>query len=501
MTSLKLLGPLGALVLVAITGASSGACSSSSDAAGSPLSDAGADADDTRPPTPPEWDRVVTRPDEGQAAADRLACKFARGALADETLGASVPVAKDIPIDTIVVIMQENRSFDHYFGRFAKYAGRADIESAADDATNPENPADAASPTHTRQHAEHLCFSDTNHAWGASHTQYGDGKMNGFFVTNHGAGALENGQRALDWYDERDIPYYYALAKEFGIADHYFCSLLGPTWPNRMFLMAASSFGHTANTFPDLSAYPFPQNDALILDELEKRHVDWTLFTSGGPPGVTTLVGPSLGVRWNRSVVGTLEEFYQQAAEGKLPAVSFFDANFLKEGDAETEDEHPPGDIQIGQRLVSQVVGAVMKGPQWKRSAVFLTYDEHGGIYDHVPPPKACAPNDGHPTLDGKDRPIEGAFDRYGFRVPLLVVSPYAKRGYVSHEVYDHTSVLRFIEARFRVPALTSRDANASIPLDFFDFASPPHLVPPALPEATVDDAELTYCKQTYPKR
>ena len=139
--------------------------------------------------------------------------------------------------------------------------------------------------------------------------------------------------------------------------------------------------------------------------------------------------------------------------------------------------------------------------PQWKRSAVFLTYDEHGGIYDHVPPPKACAPNDGKPTIDGKGMPIDGAFDRLGFRVPLVVVSPYAKRGYVSHEVYDHSSVLRFIQARFRVPALTSRDANASIPLDFFDFANPPHLVPPSLPAATVDPAGLAYCKQTYPKQ
>jgi phospholipase C len=493
-------GPLGALLLACLTGGSSGACSSTSDATSAPTPDAGA-VDDPRPPTPPEWDRVVTRPDEAQAAADRLACKFGRGALPDETLGASVPVAKDIPIDTIVVIMQENRSFDHYFGRFGKYAGRTDVESGADDATNPEKPSDPASPKHARKHGDHLCFSDTDHSWEASHTQYNDGKMDGFFVTNHGASPLQNGDRALTWYDERDIPYYYALAKEFGIGDHYHCSLLGPTWPNRMFLMAASSFGNTDNAFPDLSSYPFPSNDALILDELEKRHVDWTLFTSGGPPGVTTLVGPTLGVRWNRSVVGTLEEFYQQAAAGKLPAVSFFDANFLKEGDAEAEDEHPPGDIQIGQKLVSEVIGAVMKGPQWKRSAVFLTYDEHGGIYDHVPPPKACAPNDGKPTIDIKGKPVDGAFDRYGFRVPLIVVSPYAKRGYVSHELYDHSSVLRFIQAKFRVPALTSRDANASIPLDFFDFANPPHLEPPALPVPTIDDAELTYCKQTFAKK
>jgi phospholipase C len=477
------------------------AASSCKERTPAPLADApDAGEADPRPPTPAEWDRAVTRPDEAQAAADRQACKFARGALADETLGASVPVAKEIPIDTIVVIMQENRSFDHYFGRFGKYAGRTDVESAADDASNPENPAVANGPKRARKRSDHLCFFDTDHSWEGSHTQYDDGKMDGFFVTNHGASAKEDGTRALTWYDEKEIPYYYALAKEFGLADHYFCSLLGPTWPNRMYLMAGTSFGETTNVFPDLSKYPFPANDALILDELEKRHVDWTLFTSGGPPGVSTLVGPTLGVRWNRSIVGSIEEFYQRAAAGKLPAVSFFDANFLKEGDAETEDEHPPGDIQIGQKLVSRVIGAVMKSPQWKRSAVFLTYDEHGGIYDHLPPPKACTPNDGTQPHDNKGGPVAGAFDRYGFRVPLLVVSPYAKRGYVSHETYDHTSILRFIEARFRVPALTSRDANAAIPLDFFDFANPPHLDPPALPEATVDPAGLEYCKQAFPK-
>ena len=100
----------------------------------------------------------------------------------------------------------------------------------------------------------------------------------------------------MSWYDEREIPYYYALAKAFGLGDHYFCSLLGPTWPNRMYLFAATSFGAAANTFANIDAYPFPENDAVILDELDKRHVDWKLYTSGGPPGVTTVLGVQLPV-------------------------------------------------------------------------------------------------------------------------------------------------------------------------------------------------------------
>ena len=156
-------------------------------------------------------------------------------------------------------------------------------------------------------------------------------------------------------------------------------------------------------------------------------------------------------------------------------------------------------DATAEQKLISEVIAALMQSPQWKRSALFLTYDEHGGIYDHVAPPKACAPNDGKGPVDKNGKPVAGAFDRYGFRVPLVVVSPYAKRGYVSHEVYDHTSIIRFIEARFRVPALTARDANAAIPLDFFDFANPPHLTPPTLPTATVDAAGLAACQQSFP--
>jgi phospholipase C len=464
-----------------------------------PLSTDTADAAvDMRPPTPPEWDRAVTRESEAQAASDRAACKFKRGDLADESLGAEVPVGKDIPIDTIVVIVQENRSFDQYFGHFGKYAGRTDVEAAPETTTNPEDVTDAGSPTHPWQHGPHLCAADTDHSWKGSHLEYDDGKNDGFFQANHAPAKGEDGERALWWYDERDIPYYYAVAKEFGIADHYHCSLLGPTWPNRMYVVAGTSFGYADNgTFPSLDAYPFPANDIMLFDELEKRHVDWKFFTGGGPPGATVVAGLTVGTRWNRDVVDSIEDFEQLAQAGTLPSVAFVDADFTKESDPAAEDEHPPADVQVGQRFVARVISALTKSPQWKRSALFVTYDENGGLYDHVPPPAACPPDD-KPPVDRNGRALTGAFDRYGFRVPLLVVSPYTKKGYVSHVTYDHTSVLRFIQARFRVPALTSRDANAAIPLDFFDFANPPNLVPPALPEPTVDDAELGYCKSTF---
>jgi phospholipase C len=135
-----------------------------------------------------------------------------------------------------------------------------------------------------------------------------------------------------------------------------------------------------------------------------------------------------------------------------------------------------------------------MASPNWPTSALFLTYDEHGGYYDHVPPPAAPIPDNIPPNLKAGDTP--GAFDRYGFRVPAVVVSPFAKPHYVSHVVDDHTSILRFMELRFGLPALSNRDLNADPMLDMFDFSKPQFTTPPNLPAAVVDPAKLAACPQ-----
>ncbi len=347
---------------------------------------------DPRPLAPAEWDRPVTRTDEATAKAGRDACKFARGALPEETLGTGVPTGKDIPIETIVVLMKENRSFDHYFGRFAKYAGRTDIESAPESASNPNKIGGAANATHVWAKAQHNCFLDTNHEWSGSHLQYDEGKMDGFVQTNQGESemmpqpppALGDGIRAMTYYDESVLNWYYALAKTFGIGDHYHCALLGPTWPNRMFLFAATSFGQTANRFPDLTGFDYPTNDAVILDELDKRHVDWKLYTSGGPAGITVTLGPSTPLRYGRDVLFTIDDFYADAAAGKLPPVVYLDPDFTKTGAPDGDDEHPPANVQIGQAFTAKLVDVLMKSPQWGKLALFITFDEHGGIYDHV---------------------------------------------------------------------------------------------------------------------
>jgi phospholipase C len=483
---------------VVLMGAALVACGS--DHAAAPALDAGVNLDD--------WDRHVTRRDETIAAAMRNACKFTRGALPAETLGASLPVGNDIPIDTIVVVMQENRSFDSYFARLAEYTGRKYIDTASPETLVPERTGVVSGPMHRLTHAEHLCNLDTNHEWGGTHLEYDDGKMDGFYQANVNfdfppPGAppgVTDAARALTWLDERDIPFYYALAATFAMSDRYFSSLLGPTWPNRDYLYMATSLGIVDESFPDVSAYPYPKRDMAIFDELEKRGVSWNVYADGLPPEFVSM-GPSMVTRYGRNPLLHTSDFFDQAKAGTLPSVAFVDAFFGKDGPAR-DDEHPPADVQLGQELVSHVVHALFESPQWPGVAMFFTYDEHGGYYDHVAPPSACPPDAIEPQLPASDTSGEKQrhFDRLGVRVPFVLVSPYARQNFVSHVVHDHTSITRFIETKFRLPALTARDANADPMLEMFDFAAPPFMTPPALPDAVVDQTELAYCVKTFTK-
>jgi phospholipase C len=508
-------------------------CSSSTDEVGATEENSTISANSA----PAAWDRAVTRPDS-EATAERLrqGCRFQRGAMPAETTGAEIPMDGDIPIKTIIVLMQENRSFDSYFGHLAKYAASKgialDLEAAPEDASNPADTSDPASARHPWQHGKNLCVSDTNHEWYGSHLEYDDGKMDGFFQANQGffekgqpsvSSELLDGERALWWYDERDIPFYYDLASTFAIGDHYHSSLIGPTYPNRDYLYAATSFGTTTNVQPtcgDGNPYlcfqrAFNDRDVVIFDELTRRGVPWRFYIDGPtkPRVGTFLTPPQLVTRWPKDkALGIfpkvthflpMDDFFTAAAAGTLPPVVFLDANAVE--DAEGNDEHPPGDVQSGQAFTSRVVQALFASPQWKESALFLTYDEHGGQFDHVAPPPACDPDDEAPDFrTDADKAFDAKhpgtkFDRYGFRVPVTVISPFAKKSYVSHHVYDHTSITRFIEAKFKVPALTRRDANADPMMDFFDFANPPFLTPPTIAPAVVDQAGLDLCRSLYP--
>jgi phospholipase C len=491
--------------------------------------DGGGDDSSDLPPTPAAWDQPVTRPDDGTASSGRAACLFKRGDMPAKTLGASTPVDTAIPIENIVVVMMENRSFDSMFGRLNEFGNRTDVAEPPPGASNPSELAtDAGAPATDAgtdagadggtdggvvaepwMHAPELCFADPDHSWKGQHWAYDDGQNDGFYVENNGtvdpgsgvpdSGALLSGERAMWWYDQTDIPFDYQVANTFAIADNYFCSLLGPTGPNRLFLLAATSFGLTYNTLPN-GISPNLVDNVVVPDELEQRHVSWAVY-SDGTPGLVDAISVGIVSRYEgRTIRFAFQDFLDAAKTGTMPQVAYVDPKVgLADGQPDNNDDHPPADIQEGSAFLSQVYQAVTTSPQWAHTALLITWDENGGIYDHVPPPSACAPDTTAPILTGTDVGVAGDFTRYGFRVPLLVVSPYAKKGYVSHGAYDHTSIARFIETKFKIPALTARDANADPLMDLFDFVNPPaFLTPPSIPAPTVDSAKLQYCVQTF---
>jgi phospholipase C len=430
------------------------------DVAPTDATDAPRDVMYVRPPP------IMRTESESVLSARRQGCGFDAGAWPAETLGTEIPVGDDIPIDHVLVVMMENRSFDSYYAHLPQY-GQPDVEVPPAGWSNPNASGAAVMPTHdTTQY----CFEDTDHSWNGSHREWNNGANDGFVVEND-----PNGERALFYYDQTDIPFYYSLSNTFAIADHYFCSLLGPTNPNRFFAMAATSFGHTYNApyVADSVAHPVNQ----IFLEMDRAGFDWMNYAAG-LRSIALFPNYAILNRANARHLVSITQLMSDLASGNLPQLSWIDPIFGGAAGDEN-DEHPPGTPMGGEAFVESIVRGLMASPAWSRSVLFITYDEHGGIADHVPPPEACAPDDS-PPVDSSGSPVSGGgFDRLGFRVPFIVVSPYAKRHFVSHAVYDHGSLLRFIEARFGLPAMTRRDANATPPMEMFDFANPPFATPP----------------------
>ncbi len=386
------------------------------------------------------------------------ACIFQAGQIFAQT-HPDLPHGDQIPIDHIIIVMQENRSFDHLL-----QAMPAGVDVAPNDAFN----VDKNGIRQQMHRAKTPCLPDPPHFWSSAHKQINGGKMKGF--------ATSGGSNAMTHYDEGWLPYYYALANTFSLSDRHFASIPGPTWPNRMYTVSGGSDGHIDNTVP-----PQADEEKSIFHQLETAGLDWAVFTSSAP-SFEEQIFPRLKAEKGEHFQA-IDVFLKRAASGKLPAFSWVTS-------AGEHNEHPPKSVQAGQKFVSDIIGAVMKSPNWPRTALFFTYDEHGGFYDHVPPPLACPPDKQLPELAAND--INGAFNQYGPRVPLIVVSPWARKQYVSHDIQDHTSLLRFVQARFDLPA---RDANATPPMAMFDFSKPAFLIPLTLPEAVIDAAFDAKCE------
>ena len=366
-------------------------------------------------------------------------------------------------IDHIVVVMQENHSFDNYLGMLGRGDGFTLDGRGRPTNTNPDPSGGYVRAFHE---TDTLQAGHVTQSWDASHLQYGGGRNDGFI------GPESSSDWSMAYYTGEEIPFYYSLARTFPLCDRYFCSVLAQTYPNRRFLLAGTAFGLIATV--DSSITGIPPN-GTIFDRLDAHDISWASYATNVP----FLYVISDIVKKNPSRMKTIDQFHADARSGSLPAVSYVDPNIL------TGTEENPQDLSLGEYFVSTVVDSLLNSPAWGRTLLVWTYDEHGGYYDHVPPPPAIPPDDIPPGLAATDQP--GGYDRYGFRVPTVVVSPYSKRDYVSHTVYDHTSVLKTIERKWNLPAMTYRDANANDLLDCLDlskraFADPPTLAAPGNP-------------------
>ena len=316
--------------------------------------------------------------------------------------------------------------------------------------------------------------------WEQSHIQYAGGRNDGFVVSN-------SGPVAMGYWTGTDLPFTYDLATRFPVGDRWFCSVLAQTDPNRRFLIAATADGMTddiggsiGNLVPD-ATLGAPAN-GTIFERLSSAGISWTDYAYSFPTGATMELYPCNDGIYSTTNVKPIAQFFTDAASGSLPAVSLLDPDY------DTQSQEDPQNMVVGEAFLAKVVDALGSSPKWLRTLLIITYDEHGGYYDHVPPPPALAPDGIPPTVQPGESTYDG-YARYGFRVPSIVVSPYAKRDYVSHVVYDHTSILALIERKWNLPAMTLRDANANDLTDFLDLdamaagrATFPELPPLAAP-------------------
>jgi phospholipase C len=336
----------------------------------------------------------------------------------------STPSQPSGQIDHILFLIQENHTFDSYFGT---YPGAEGFPQGIKVPLQP-----GGTPTIAPFHFTSRLTHDMPHKWAAAHEAMDGGKMDGFIQAEHSTDTM-------GYYDGTDLPNYWAYAGQFILADNFFSSLAGPSLPNHLYTVAAQSGGLINNRpHPPAAGFDF----VTMAELLGASGISWKYY-DGGPdpksfgywnplPGFKTFMDS--GKLMSHLVDNT--EYFRDLRNGKLPAVAWIIPNTA-------ESEHPPHDIQVGMWYVTSIVNALMKSPYWQNSILIITWDDYGGFYDHVPPPQV---------------------DKYGYgpRVPAIIISPYVQPGFIDHTLYDFTSVLRFIEERFNLKPLTDRDKDAN---------------------------------------
>ena len=465
---------------------------------------------------------------------------------ANQSVTATFNVAQTVQVlNHIVFLAQENRSLDHYFGALRAYwaangfadrsfdglpqsnptSGLAPLYGAAptnpgcDPAFPPPNDCtvDSSSPQIGSYHLITQCIENPSPSWNESHVDWNltnpvssTATLDGFVWTAaHDAREIvppyhdTDGIRAMGYYDQDDLNYYYFLASQFATSDRWFSPAMTRTASNREYLIAATSQGYAYPVGTD-SADQSLLTATTIFQELENAGITWKIYVnpqgsmceSNPTPQCLLTLSYIQNFQWGQTIpaqypqnLAPISQYFTDLQNGTLPQVAQ-----IEPASSAGLDEHPtdyqkyPINVRLGATYVSSLINALMASSSWKDSAFILTYDEGGGLYDHVAPRSAVSP-DGIKPVDLMPGDIctqttgpDCNFTHTGYRVPLLVLSPYTKRHYVSHAIADTTAILKLIETRFSLPALNQRDASRIDMTTFFDFNNPPWMTPPTLP-------------------
>ncbi|MFB3915358.1 MAG: phospholipase C [Terriglobales bacterium] len=432
-------------------------------------------------------------------------------------------------VNHVVILLQENRSFDSYFGKLNDYRAANGISGTVDGlgANGFTNISPVTGAPVSSYHSGSVCMENMSPDWAESHADmnianpadFSAFKMDGFVNTAAGIAAFDQfldleGRRAMGFYTERELNYYYFMASNFAVGDRFYSPVPANTTNNRLYMFAATSQGtvHTPNgaEYRDPacvnSGAPGQLTAKTIWQLLTENNISWKIYISdlspecsgGGPtPACLTHSTYLQFFTWinnnatAQANIVPVSQYFGDVANGTLPSVAF-----IETGSFSGRDEHPSGkdltknppvqiviDIQSGAAYASSLINALMNSPSWKDSVFFFAFDEAGGAFDHVPPMAVPNPDGIRPILClPKDVAVGGDFTITGFRVPNMVISPFTKKNFVSHTPMDYTAMLKFIEARWNLPSLTRRDAAMPDMTEFFDFTGKPWAAPPAPP-------------------
>ncbi len=435
----------------------------------------------------------------------------------ERVLAAPVACGRLPDIEHVVIFINENRSFDSYFGTYRGVRGFHDrnVLKLKDGSEKPifaqPFPGSTGEPYGGHLLPFHFdttkggeCVNDISHEWAALHQCWNGGALDSFVSVHLGTNGTRDGPNTMGYYTREDLPFFHALADNFTICDRYFCSVLGPTDPNRLYSMSATidpAGKHGGPSLQTLTANRAQQYGKFTWrtypEQLQAAGISWKVYaTPDGNYGDNVLPyfkayqeSPQLAA--NALAPTFPADFMADCKAGTLPQVSWVLASLV-------QSEHPPAPVTYGEVALAEVLqGLLSNTAVWEKTALFATYDENGGFFDHVPPPVAQPGTPGEyltveplPSIAGGIRGPVGL----GFRVPMLVISPFSRGGLVCSKTFDHTSLLRFLERRFGPEVTNLSHWRRSVTGDLtqaFNFAATPNATVPALPTPSAADPRV----------